>query len=310
MKQSPHEWAILLAGGSGTRLLGWAGPDDGGHIPKPYRRLIKDTALIDQAMARARRLVPACRMVLVVSAEHEVFWRPRCGGGPGATWLVQRTNRGTGGAILSALSFILLKDPEATITIMPVDQAINDEEAFHAGILSGRRSVTRHPERTLLLGSDDVSVDDGYGWIVPGAMLEPGVRSVDRFVGRPEANEAGRLRNSGAIVDTFLLIGAARALLAQFRRTDPAMIDAYLALLLDAGPTPASLMRLQASLPTIEFGSWFLESAAARDELAVATLPPCGWADIGTPERVLTWLDRHGEVRADAEALEAPGRGD
>lgn len=310
MKPSPHDWTILLAGGTGARLHGWVGPDDGGHIPKPYRRLVGGMALLDQAVARARRMVPACRLVLVVSAEHETFWRPRRADIPGATWLVQRCNRGTGVAILSALSFILLRDPEATITIMPVDQAIDDEKAFLAGLLKGRRVVRRHPHQTVLFGCADTRGDDGYGWIVPGEALEPDVRSVTRFVGRPDAEETGRLRQSGALVDTFLLVGSARGLLAQFRRTDPEVIDCYLACLLDAGPTPASLMRLQASLPTLEFGRWFLESAAARGELAVATLPSCGWADVGTPERVLAWLDRYPSVKADGEALEAPARGD
>ncbi|MDZ4805808.1 MAG: NTP transferase domain-containing protein [Candidatus Eisenbacteria bacterium] len=309
MKQSPHDWTILLAGGSGTRLCGWAGPDDGAHIPKPYRRLVHEEALIDQAVARARHLGPACRLVLVVSAEHESWWRPRRPQIPGVTWLVQRDNRGTGGAILSALSFLLIKDPEAAFTLMPVDQAIDDEENFLAGIRQGREALTRHPERTILLGSGDDGVDDGYGWIVPGETLEPGLRGVTRFVGRAEPEEAGILRRSGALVDTFLLVGAARTLMAQFRRASPELIERYLSTLLDVGPAPDSLMRRQAALPILDFGRWFLEPAAARGELAVATLPPCGWADIGTPERVEAWLDRHQSVRAGVEALEVPGRG-
>ena len=310
MKISTHDWTVLLAGGTGTRLRGWVGPDDGGHIPKPYRRLVGGAALLDQAVARARNVVPACRLVLVVSAEHETFWRPRRADLPGATWLVQPGDRGTGVAILSALSFILLRDPEATLTIMPVDQAVDDEKTFLAGILKGRRVVKRHPQQTILFGCAETEVDDGYGWIVPGEALEPNVRRVTRFVGQSDAEESRRLRQSGALVDTFLLVGSARGLLAQFRRTDPELIDGYLASLLDAGPTPASLMRLQVSLPTIEFGRWFLESAAARGELAVATLPSCGWADVGTPERVLAWLDRYSPVKADGEVPEAPARDD
>lgn len=306
MSETRHDWVILLAGGRGARLRGWAGPDGAGDVPKPYRCLVSGMSLLDQAVARARRLVPVCRMVIIVAADHRSWWQSSRAKLPGATWLVQDVDRGTGGAILSALALLLLRDPEAVVTVMPIDQAIDDEEAFVAAVRCGRRAVSHHPELTILLGSAETRVDDGYGWIVPGASLERGLRRVERFIGRPRPDESPRLTQSGALADTFLVTAAGRTLLSQFHRADPVLIDRYLASLMDVGGTPAALMRLEASLPPLDFSRWYLEPAARRGELAVTTLPSCGWTDIGTPERVTAWHDRHSGAEAAVEARPGP----
>jgi len=311
MTPPSHHWILILAGGTGTRLRGWPGPDGAPHVPKCYRDLSGDGPLIDAAWHRARRLAPASHTVIVVAEDHETWWLPRRTRWPGAVWMVQRDDRGTGGAILSAALLVLGRDPKGVVTILPADHAVVEEDAFAATLKEVRRQAARHVEALILLGAPaDAGPDaDGYGWIVPdeagvpgngiepGDSLELGLRRVARFVSRPAPGAADRLRADGALVDTFLVTATARALLSLFKLTKPALVDGALENLLQAGLSPASLMRAQASLPHLDFGADLLASPAVTPHLRVARLPACGWADLGTPLRVDAFRARLEESR-------------
>jgi mannose-1-phosphate guanylyltransferase len=296
MTPPSHLWTLILAGGPGSRLLGWGGPDGGPDVPKPYRDLAGDGPLIEGACRRARRLAPTARTVIVVAAEHETWWFPRRSRWPGAVWMVQRHDRGTGGAILTAALFVLGRDPDGVMTILPADHAVDDEDAFATGLKAARRHVAAHPDCLVLLGAPaDAGGDDaGYGWIVPVAPPGRGLERVARFVPRPGAGDGGALRAEGALIDTFLVTGTARMFLALFKLTRPDCVDGALENLLSSGLTPASLMRAQASLPRLDFGADLLAHPAVAPHLRVAPLPECGWADLGTPARVEAFRNRAG----------------
>ncbi|HEX7878040.1 MAG TPA: sugar phosphate nucleotidyltransferase [Candidatus Eisenbacteria bacterium] len=297
MTPFPNHWIVILAGGSGTRLRGWAGPDGAAHVPKCYRNLDGDGPLIDGAWNRARRLAPAGRTVIVVAQDHEAWWLPLRARWPGAVWMVQRHDRGTGGAILSAALLVLGRDADAVMTILPADHAVRDDKAFAAALKGLRREAARQAEALILLGAPAGAGtdEDGYGWIVPEpanhptASNEPALRKVARFVPRPAPGAGDRLRADGALVDTFLVTGTARTLLKLFKLTRPTLVDGALENLLSSGLTPAALIRSQATLPHLDFGADVLASAAVAPHLLVARLPVCGWADLGTPERVEAW---------------------
>jgi hypothetical protein len=62
-----HLWALVLAGGDGTRLQGLTRLIAGAPIPKQYCRILGDRSLLEMTLARVARLVP-CERTLAIDA--------------------------------------------------------------------------------------------------------------------------------------------------------------------------------------------------------------------------------------------------
>src|SRR6185369_7538261 len=89
------DWAIVLAGGAGTRLHSLARDRQGRPVPKQYCSLRGGRSLLGDALARAERLVPRSRVLAVVAAEHSQFWAVELAHLPVHNVIVQPQNRGT-----------------------------------------------------------------------------------------------------------------------------------------------------------------------------------------------------------------------
>lgn len=65
-------WAIVLAAGSGTRLHGLTQDRFGMAVPKQFCSLSGGRTLLGDALDRARRVVPAEHVIVVVAAQHRL----------------------------------------------------------------------------------------------------------------------------------------------------------------------------------------------------------------------------------------------
>jgi hypothetical protein len=87
---------------------------------------------------------------------------------------------------------------------------------------------------------------------------------------------------AGAMWNAFLLATTGRALLGLFERHLP---ELHAPLAARARPWTSETF---ASFPSRDFSHDLLTPAAHG--LRVVRVPPCGWTDLGTPERLLAWL--------------------
>jgi mannose-1-phosphate guanylyltransferase len=128
-------WAVLLAGGDGTRLRDLTRRISGDSRPKQFCQLFADRSLFEQTRQRIDPLFPRNRQVPVLSRAHEKYFAAASAQAGGSWALVQPGNRGTGIAIALASLHILSFDPEAMISVFPCDHYYSDEESFRATIL-------------------------------------------------------------------------------------------------------------------------------------------------------------------------------
>jgi mannose-1-phosphate guanylyltransferase len=122
-------WAIVLAGGAGTRLRLLTMNPAGIPVPKQYCSLDSGPSLLQQALARAFSVVPRWRTSVVVAEQQVQWWGPLARELPG-TVAVQPEDRGTAIGILHALVRILERDPNARVVILPADHHVIDERAL------------------------------------------------------------------------------------------------------------------------------------------------------------------------------------
>src|SRR6058998_290404 len=89
-------WALVLAGGDGTRLQALTRVIAGAPIPKQYCRIVGDRSLLETTLARIAPLVPPERTLAIVNREHLALATPQLRALPGWNVIVQPQNRETG----------------------------------------------------------------------------------------------------------------------------------------------------------------------------------------------------------------------
>src|ERR1017187_1893683 len=108
-------WAIVLAAGDGTRLSTLTTDDRGDAVPKQFCSLNGGPSLLQEAMQRARRIVPLERVRTIVARQHERHWQHMLWSLPARNVIVQPRNCGTANRVLLGLLRILERDPLARI---------------------------------------------------------------------------------------------------------------------------------------------------------------------------------------------------
>ncbi len=286
-----HRWAIVLAAGDGSRVAGLTRDRHGVAVPKQFCRPGSGPSLFARALSRARRVAPPERVTAIVARPHWPWWTAEVASLPPRNVVVQPANRGTAAGVLLPALAILERDPEAEILVLPSDHSVEREERLAAAAAVAFAAIGQDPGRLVLLGIEPESADAGYGWVLPGTGVNGGPRTVERFVEKPGVEQAAALRASGALWNSFLLAARGSTLLELARGRLPGTAAALeTAWRQPWRRRPAALERAYETLPGEDFSRRLLEGA--EDRLLVVPVEPCGWDDLGTPERVTRRVGR------------------
>ena len=286
-------WAVVLAGGDGSRLASLTRGRGGAVVPKQYCSLEGGPTLLESAIERGTTLAGPARTCAVVADAHRCWWSVDAHALPASNVHVQPQNRGTAVGILLALLRLLEHGRNAQVLLLPADHYIEDEALLQRAIREADRSSRAYPDDLTLVGMAPEWPDPELGYIVPAAEPRAALRKVERFVEKPPAQEAERLLALGALWNSFIVLGRARALMQMFLRRMPDVVGTLRgALALDRRGQSASvaLARRYRELPSVDFSRDLLMHESPR--LRVAKAPQCGWTDLGAPERLSETLRR------------------
>jgi len=283
--KSSCTWAIVLAAGNGSRLSSLTRDTAGGAVPKQFCSLDGTTTLIEQTLARAAKVVGAERVTAIVSPLHRNYWQATLDSLPEDHIVVQPQNRGTAIGILLPTLRILARDPDARVLVLPSDHYVADESILNTAMRRALDDVRTHPKGVALLGIEADEPDPELGYIVPGTTDHPRLLRVDRFVEKPPAAHAQRLIARGAVWNSFILACRATSLVDLFLQRCPDVVHLLRAI---ESHDYAALSQVYAELPEIDFSRHI--ATGQERQLAVTTVPRCGWNDLGTPHRLARTL--------------------
>jgi mannose-1-phosphate guanylyltransferase len=286
-QDGPDAWAILLAGGDGTRLQSLTHKITGDLRPKQFCRIFGDTSLLGHTRKRLRPIFSDDRTVFVVTRDHETFYMEELADAKASRVLTQPANRGTGVAIMVALLRILQYDADAVVAVFPSDHYFADEAAFAATVRSSLVAASKYTESVILIGAEPQWPEVDYGWIEPAGLFasgsHPPLLRVSGFCEKPPLATARELMKRGGLWNTFVTVGHASAFLELLRSTIPdAMVKVANALACD------DLDDAYLDLDPIDFSMAVLSREPHR--LLVMPAAASGWTDLGNPDRVIETL--------------------
>jgi mannose-1-phosphate guanylyltransferase len=277
-QMSSRPYAVVLAGGGGTRLWPLSSPDR----PKPFLPLLHGRSPLAVTLERLAPLIPIEDTDIVVAAS-QVHLVRECAPQIAADHiLAEPASRNTGAAVALAATRIDRPD-DAVMLVIPADHAVRDVDAWRTALAAAADNASREEGALYTLGVVPTRPETGFGYIVADG------ERVTRFTEKPQRDEAERLIAAGARwnAGTFAWRrDSARAALQRFAPTLINGIDEY------------------STVPAGPIDTFVMEPAAAAG--LVRTLPlDCGWSDIGS------W----GELRAhllprtatEEIRMEAPG---
>jgi mannose-1-phosphate guanylyltransferase len=270
-------WAIVLAGGEGSRLQSLVRLVHDEPLPKQFATLVGSRSLLQTTIERVRALAPPDRTMVVVSRGQEALARRQLSDWNDIEIVAQPENRGTALGILLPLALLRRRDPEASVAILPSDHYVPRPTPYLDGVL---RSLRSHG--VTLLGMVPDRADSDLGWIVPGRPFAEGMRTVERFVEKPDPRIAAELFDQGALWNSFVIAGR----LCDLWELAVAHLPADAAAFDEMGES-GQLARLYQRERQVDFSRAILERAI---DLQVARIEGSGWTDWGTPERVLQSL--------------------
>ncbi len=310
MSKAQHVWALILAGGDGSRLRALTTKPCGTAVPKQFCSLDGGRSLLEDAILRAARLVAPERICTIVAQQHRQWWSEcrelmRL---PHQNLIVQPRNRGTAIGVLYSVLHILARDPEARIVMLPADHYVREETVLRDALGRALERVEGGGDRSVLLGFEPDETDTDLGYVLPDGPDPAGGQRVAKFVEKPASELAATLIERGGLWNAFIIAALGQTLLNLFvPRYSSVVVEMQVILSrqrslgLPAGGWPA-IVDLYTRLPSLDFSRDVLESKV--DTLCVMRVPPCGWSDLGTPRRVGETLqrlsagrrqDRHGD---------------
>jgi mannose-1-phosphate guanylyltransferase len=202
-----NAWAVVLAGGSGTRFWPLSTPER----PKQLLPLTGGRPLLVDAVERLRGLVPPERTLVLTGpflAERIAELLPQI---PREQVFAEPRAASTAPALVWAADWIARREPGAAMLSLHADWAVDNDRAFRASAKHALAVAVQH-DVLVTVGVKPTRNETGYGYIVPGKALGS-ARVVRRFVEKPTAARAALLRRRGALWNTGLFAwGVARFL--------------------------------------------------------------------------------------------------
>lgn len=305
-----HFWAVVPAGGSGTRL--W--PLSRAGSPKFLHDLTgSGRSLLQETAARLEPLT-GDRMLVVTGARHRDAVTAQLPALPADQVMAEPSPRDSMAAIGLAAAVIERWDPEAVIGSFAADHVIRHREAFEDAV---RRAVeTARDDWLVTLGIEPTRPATAFGYLRQGGPLSarPGVFAVEEFVEKPDADLAREYVDSGHYHwNAGMFVVRPSVLLDLLATWHPDLAAGVRAIAADRG----RIEEIWPTLTRIAIDYAVAEPAAANGR--VATVPAdLGWEDIGDFHSLATIVgeadlrvlgDAHDVLAEDATGVVVPRSG-
>lgn len=283
---NPNVYAIILCGGSGSRL--W--PRSRSSHPKHLLELEEGRTLVQETVRRLG--LPLDQVWCVTEASHSDLLRQQLPDLPAEHVVVEPDRRGTASAIGLAVATMRADLPDdAVIISLHADHLITDEENFRQTVTAWIEGC-RTTDRIINLGIRPTYPSTGFGYIETGQPLAVAggfeILETKQFVEKPDQPTATTYVESGQYLWNSGLFGArADVLTTELERHLPEMMQTLGKM--TTAPDEATRTKHYLTLENETIDEGLLEKSTR-----LAVIPATfSWADVGS------WADLHDVLEHD-----------
>jgi len=282
-------YALILAGGSGTRLWPMSRADE----PKQLIPFIQGRSLLEIAVARLEGLVPKDRIYLCAGRDHREAILETLGDFDPDRYIAEPTGRDTLNAVALGVAVIAARDPGAVVGVFTSDHVIEPVDRFQAQVTRGFElaEAPEAPPTLVTFGIEPTHAATGYGYLKLGAPAGPGAgegRIVEAFREKPDAETARTYLEAGPenyLWNSGMFVYPARGLLDCVERYAPENATSIrrIAAAWSSPERDRLLEALYPELPKISIDYAVMEPAGEDPQVRVAAVPmPLSWLDVGS----------------------------
>lgn len=291
-----HFYAVIMAGGSGTRL--W--PVSRQDHPKHTLPLLGKSSLFQTTVERLKGLFDIDHLIVVTTEAQYDQLKEQVPAIPSENFLLEPEPRGTASVVGLAAAIIQKRDPNSYMAVLPSDHYISNSDLFQY-IMKVALSVAEDGY-LVTLGITPTFPATGYGYIqkgepIPGMFPYP-VYKVIKFTEKPSESHAREMLvqkdhswNSG------IFVWRTDRIMEEFGEQMPGLKE-KLDHVINAWGTPSQSEVIQKVWTDLE--SETIDYGIMENASRVAVLPASGliWSDVGSWDSLFDVLlpDENGNI--------------
>jgi mannose-1-phosphate guanylyltransferase len=296
-----HYYALILAGGGGTRL--W--PMSRQSKPKQMLPLIGEHSMFETSVKRLAPLFTPDRIYVSTGQSYVDDLKAVTPEVPAENFIVEPSARNNAAAVGLAIAVIQKRDPDAVIAMLTADHHIAKTDVFRDVLASAYQIASEG--KIVTLGISPSFPSTGFGYIQQGKELGHiggfTYCEASRFTEKPDVVRATQFIASGKYSwNSGMFIWQASKAMTEFARQQPAMYDLLQTLqpTVDTPNFATTLATIWESMPRISIDFAVMEGA---QDMAVIPVD-IGWSDVGT------WSSLYDVLQPDSYGNCGKGNGD
>lgn len=267
-------WAVIMAGGQGTRL--W--PQSRMTRPKQLWKILHGKSMLQDTVERVAPLIAPEHTLVITGETLAQPIRTQLPQLPPRNFLLEPMGRNTAPCV--GLAALYIPDPEACMAILSSDHVIRDPQEFRR-TLQIAVDMASEGEHLVIFGVKPTGPETGFGYIQRGEQVKPEVYRVRKFTEKPDYPTARQFVASNEYYwNSGMFVWKVSTLLSVIERYLPDLYQGLMTIRPAIG-TPDEqqvISEVFASLEAISIDYGIMEKA----DTTYVVPGDFGWSDLGT----------------------------